>query len=146
MRERIENAVVVTLAGAAIAVVAALSAWSCVAGKGTLDAASRRQGQAEGAGLTAGDTSADTSAVKVGDVDLAGSRSGDEAGRDSHRETTIGGDGDSVTTWIMTAGYVIPALFYPLVWRPVRRWREECGRKGTRDRGNEGGRERGSRD
>jgi len=38
---------------------------------------------------------------------------------------TIGGGGDSVTAWIYASGAVACMLFYPVVWRPLRRWREK---------------------
>lgn len=43
-------------------------------------------------------------------------------------EINIGGDGDSVTSWILAAGAGGAALFYPLAWRPVRRWHERNGK------------------
>jgi len=50
------------------------------------------------------DVQAEVSGLRVGDVSL---------------------HGDSVTQWILAGG---AALVYPLIWRPVRRWRQN-GRK-----------------
>lgn len=40
-------------------------------------------------------------------------------------EINIGGGGDNLTTWILAAG---AAGFYPLAWRPTRKWREKCAK------------------
>lgn len=40
--------------------------------------------------------------------------------------TQIGGGGDSVTAWIMATG-LVAALFYPVVWRPIRKRFEQNG-------------------
>lgn len=36
-------------------------------------------------------------------------------------DVRIGGDGDTITTWILAAGCVAAAAFYPIVVRPLRR-------------------------
>jgi len=35
--------------------------------------------------------------------------------------TRIGGDGDSIASWLAIGGLAAAALFYPLIWRPIVR-------------------------
>lgn len=39
-------------------------------------------------------------------------------------DVQVGGQGDTVTSWILAVGLVGAVLYYPIVHRPARRWLE----------------------